>query len=173
MGMDLVPRHNIRGFHANWTGWSEIQVLLSFLEQDLTHMGGDNSGNRVPAADARAWGKAVRTALEKKELIEAKVSCEGISGGWKTWTIPQSKKSLFDEAYKRIAGGEKAQTLLERYFQMDGIWDKAFKDRGDKKRQVPKDDEGFIKYDKLDKEGEEFFLEFATFCEKSGGFQQC
>ena len=171
MGMDLFARNSkIEGFHANWTGWSEIQVLLSFLEQDLTHMAGDNSGDRVPAAEARAWGKAVKNAILKDALIVAEVPCAGIEGGWRSWTIPKSKKPLFEATYKRIMNGEKHQTLLERYFFMDGIWDRGFK--GNNPRQVPKDDEGFIRYKGLDRDSRDFFLEFATFCEKSRGFSQ-
>jgi len=161
MGMDLVPRNpKVEGFHANWGGWSVIQVLLSFLEQDLTHMDGSNDGHRVPATDAQSWGRAVRTALEKGKLIVAETYDSSYSDKRKHWIIPRDKKALFERATDRAETGESSGTLLEAYLLMAIHFGKK---RGDL----------LLEYKELDQDWKDFLMEFATFCEKSGGFQQC
>jgi len=162
MGMDLIPRNpSIEGFHANWGGWSVIQVLLSFLEQDLTHMDGSNDGHRVPATDAQSWGRAVRKALEKNTLIVAETYDQSYSGGRKGWIISNDKKALFENAAGRIESGERPGTLLETYLMMGVHFSK--KKFGDI----------ILGYVELDQGWKDFLMKFAVFCEKSGGFQQC
>ena len=165
MGMDLVPRNPIKGFHANWSGWSTLQVLLHFLDQDITHMDGANNGHRVSAKDAKKWAKAVREAVEKKSLMIVNTYDPTYEDDTKDWIIPTAKKEEFEAIAKRVQKSKKirlATSPLEVYLAM------VFATR----RKLPHRNavQGYEKFKKADAD---WLLRFADFCEKSSGFSQC
>ena len=165
MGMDLVPRNPIKGFHANWSGWSTLQVLLHFLDQDITHMDGCNNGHRVPAKDAKRWGKAVREAVTKKSLMVANTYDPTYEDDTKDWIIPAVKKEEFETIAKRVQKMKRiglAMSPLEVYLGMVIAI----------RRKLPRRNV-VLGYEKFKKADADWLLRFADFCEKSGGFQQC
>lgn len=65
MGMDLSPLNpDVDGAHYNFTGWGIIGDLLIELGCDLSAMSGSNDGDVVGPDTARAWGEAIRDALD-------------------------------------------------------------------------------------------------------------
>jgi len=172
MGMDLIPKNNIEGFHANWNGWSTIQVLLDLLKCNLKDMDGANDGHLVPAGTARAWGKAVEKAL-KKGLLAARIRDDTYSGGVKEWAIPASKKRTFEKSLRWVEQGNPARNILEVYLMMS----KGFAGRPAVKQlelwKEEKEETLFLGYSKVDKEWVRFIRDFARFAIRSGGFEQC
>jgi len=174
MGMDLIPRNDIEGFHANWSGWGRIQVLLEYLGCNLKNLDGSNDGRLVPKRHARAWGRAVQKAL-KGGLVVARIRSAMYEEGERHFLIPVSKKDEFKESVKRIEAGGPPTDLVGVYLAMDlhfGRKDGKKYSQLDLWEKKPKESR-FLGFKDLDPTWTAYIGEFAEFCIKSGGFEQC
>lgn len=160
MGMDCVPRNcDVEPFRANWSGWHFLERVLHLAGADTSEMAGSNDGHYVRAGTAKVWAKTLKELLERRGNAELRLA-----------KVPDDS---YDEGYVRIpvVEREKAPVQEKVFFKLNGTLFSV----PDQVRSYlfnPELDDTKISVVGLPNDHKEFILEFAKFCERSGGFEQ-
>lgn len=155
MGMDCMPKNDIEPFHANWFGWRQIGKVLREAGADLTEMSGSNDGHRVSPETAKNWGRKIRRKIE--DLKEIRMPDDDYTGG-EIGIIVDPDKNIIPQVFD--------------FYHTKLLVKESMGDTEEAAEKLEKIARGIQKGEIKDIENKDFYLKFAEFCEKSGGFEQ-